>query len=120
MGVDIIPAQPPRGVSTIQGNFLSPRVQEYVKDFVRDPNRGRPRSQLPTLSEQEESSPDTKPETETDGGYIDLERSSSAHINKEGDEVAQPPTKARVGSVDVVLSDMCVPLTLRGKLREIS
>ncbi|EGE08872.1 rRNA methyltransferase [Trichophyton mentagrophytes] len=105
VGVDIIPAQPPRGVSTIQGNFLSPRVQEYVKDFVRDPNRGRPRSQLPTLNEQGKSSPSTEPGAETDGGYIDLERSSSAHINKD-DDAAPLPTKAKVGSVDVILSDM--------------
>ncbi|OAL66984.1 cell division protein ftsj [Trichophyton rubrum] len=96
VGVDIIPAQPPRGVSTIQGNFLSPRVQEYVKDFVRDPNRGRPRSQLPALGEQEKPSPPTEPGAETDGGYIDLERSSSAHINKV-DEAAPLPTKAKVG-----------------------
>lgn len=115
--MDIIPAQPPRGVSTIQGNFLSPRVQEYVKDFVRDPNRGRPRSQLPALSEQGKSSPTTEPGVKTDGGYIDLERSSSAHINK-GDGAAPLPMIAKVGSVDVILSDMCVPLTLTGKLKE--
>ncbi|EEQ28490.1 21S rRNA (uridine(2791)-2'-O)-methyltransferase MRM2 [Microsporum canis CBS 113480] len=106
VGVDIIPAQPPRGVSTIQGNFLSPRVQEYVKDFVRDPHRGRPRSQLSTFTDQEETAPN--PDPENDEGYIDLERSSSAHINKEerGEESNQPLRNARVGSVDVVLSDM--------------
>lgn len=103
-------------MSTIQGNFLSPRVQEYVKDFVRDPNRGRPRSQLPTLNEQGKSSPSTEPGAETDGGYIDLERSSSAHINKD-DDAAPLPTKAKVGSVDVILSDMCVPLTLIEKTK---
>ncbi|PWY65654.1 23S ribosomal RNA methyltransferase [Aspergillus heteromorphus CBS 117.55] len=43
LGVDIIPAQPPKGVSTIQGNFLDPHVQSYVREFVRDSNRGRPR-----------------------------------------------------------------------------
>jgi 21S rRNA (uridine2791-2'-O)-methyltransferase len=41
LGVDIIPSQPPKGVSTIQGNFLDPEVQAYVRDFVRDPRRGR-------------------------------------------------------------------------------
>ncbi|KAL2833221.1 ribosomal RNA large subunit methyltransferase J [Aspergillus cavernicola] len=45
LGVDIIPSQPPKGVSTIQGNFLDPEVQAYVRDFVRDPRRGRPYSQ---------------------------------------------------------------------------
>ncbi|KAL1999894.1 hypothetical protein VTN02DRAFT_3850 [Thermoascus thermophilus] len=47
LGVDIIPAQPPKGVSTIQGNFLSPEIQAYVREFLRDPDRGRPRPQTP-------------------------------------------------------------------------
>ncbi|KAK2861395.1 hypothetical protein FQN49_004243 [Arthroderma sp. PD_2] len=106
VGVDIIPAQPPRGVSTIQGNFLSPRVQEYVKDFVRDPDRGRPRPRLPVSSDQEETGPAWNPGTETDEGYIDRERSSSASITKEGDETKPEPKKTKEGSVDVVLSDM--------------
>ena len=35
IGIDIIPAQPPKGVSTIQGNFLSEAVQNEVKSFLR-------------------------------------------------------------------------------------
>ncbi|KAL1629504.1 2' O-ribose methyltransferase [Diplodia seriata] len=42
IGIDVIPAQPPRGVSTIQGNFLSEAVQEEVRAYVQDPERGRP------------------------------------------------------------------------------
>lgn len=34
VGIDLIPAQPPKGVSTIQGNFLSPDVQSMVKQFL--------------------------------------------------------------------------------------
>lgn len=34
LGIDLIPAQPPRGVSTIQGNFLAPSVRQLVKDFL--------------------------------------------------------------------------------------
>ncbi|KAE8384342.1 2' O-ribose methyltransferase [Aspergillus alliaceus] len=41
LGVDIIPAQPPKGLSTIQGNFLDPNVQAYIRDFLQDPGRGR-------------------------------------------------------------------------------
>lgn len=37
LGIDIIPAQPPKGVSTIQGNFLSPAVQAGVISFLKDP-----------------------------------------------------------------------------------
>lgn len=36
VGIDLIPAQPPRGVSTIQGNFLSPAVRSLVKTFVAE------------------------------------------------------------------------------------
>jgi 21S rRNA (uridine2791-2'-O)-methyltransferase len=32
----LIPAQPPRGVSTIQGNFLSTSVRDLVKTFVAE------------------------------------------------------------------------------------
>ncbi|KAH7058973.1 FtsJ-like methyltransferase-domain-containing protein [Macrophomina phaseolina] len=41
IGIDVIPAQPPRGVSTIQGNFLSEAVQAEVRAYVQDPDRGR-------------------------------------------------------------------------------
>lgn len=41
VGIDIIPAQPPKGVSTIQGNFLSPGVQAMVKRFLTDDQRRR-------------------------------------------------------------------------------
>ena len=36
IGIDIIPAQPPKGVSTIQGNFLSEAVQQEVKNLLQD------------------------------------------------------------------------------------
>ena len=36
IGIDIIPAQPPKGVSTIQGNFLSEAVQREVKRLLWD------------------------------------------------------------------------------------
>lgn len=34
VGVDVIPAQPPRGVSTIQGNFLSRRVRDMLVELL--------------------------------------------------------------------------------------
>ncbi|KAK3937926.1 ribosomal RNA methyltransferase MRM2 [Diplogelasinospora grovesii] len=34
LGIDLIPAQPPKGVSTIQGNFLSAAVQGLVKEWL--------------------------------------------------------------------------------------
>ena len=34
VGIDVVPAQPPKGVSTLQGDFLSPRIREEVRGFV--------------------------------------------------------------------------------------
>ncbi|KAJ5760064.1 hypothetical protein N7520_007220 [Penicillium odoratum] len=89
LGVDIIPAQPPKGVSTIQGNFLAPEIQAYIQDFLRSPDRGRPRQP-------------------GDAGLSLLEpgapmRSSDPDISAvENDKILQR-------TVDVVLSDMCEP-----------
>lgn len=45
VGIDLIPAQPPRGVTSIQGDFLSPQVRRLVRDVmveqVRRKNRER-------------------------------------------------------------------------------
>ncbi len=100
LGIDIIPAKPPKGASAIQGNFLSPAVQEEVKRFLRDPNRGRPRQQRFFADDDGDSDGDgivatagaerltdeeleerglTEEELElTERGYIDMERHASA------------------------------------------
>ncbi|KAI9769502.1 MAG: 2' O-ribose methyltransferase [Geoglossum simile] len=106
IGIDIIPAQPPRGVSTIQGNFLSPAVQECVKSFLRDPDRGRARPQM-TFSDEEHADEVTEHELEQmDRGYIDLERRTVVEA-EESSAHHRPDTKDRM--VDVVLSDMSEP-----------
>ncbi|KAF2858815.1 23S ribosomal RNA methyltransferase, partial [Piedraia hortae CBS 480.64] len=38
IGIDVIPAQPPRGVSTLQGDFTSPDIREEVRRFLRRPD----------------------------------------------------------------------------------
>ncbi|KAI2896939.1 hypothetical protein CBS63078_8085 [Aspergillus niger] len=88
LGVDIIPAQPPKGVSTIQGNFLDPNIQAYVREFVRDANRGRPHP----------------PSTILDAEYDDTQLKSDA--NASSDKQTDPKQWDRNYSVDVVLSDM--------------
>lgn len=89
LGVDIIPAQPPKGVSTIQGNFLAPEIQAYIQDFLRSPNRGRPREQ-----------------SDTGGSLLEPEvpmRTSDPDTSAiQNDKILQR-------TVDVVLSDMCEP-----------
>jgi 21S rRNA (uridine2791-2'-O)-methyltransferase len=75
IGIDLIPAQPPRGVNTIQGDFLSPVIRSLVKKFVHDAHS---RKQL------------TEPEVPTEPGetterpsYIDMER----HLSQDQPEV---------------------------------
>lgn len=97
LGVDIIPSQPPKGVSTIQGNFLDLEVQAYVREFVRNPRRGRHYSQeaIQDVDDAEGSVESALEASSTSGtlrnknvghGYSDAQR-----------------------TVDVVLSDMSAP-----------
>ncbi|KAJ5150969.1 uncharacterized protein N7482_010221 [Penicillium canariense] len=88
LGVDIIPAQPPKGVSTIQGNFLAPQVQAYIQEFLRNPNRGRPR--------QAGAIDDANPSL--------LEPASNADA-----DAARTADERQERTVDVVLSDMSAP-----------
>jgi 21S rRNA (uridine2791-2'-O)-methyltransferase len=98
VGVDIIPALPPKGVSTIQGNFLSPQIQKMIRDFLSDPKRGRPHESRILYGGEVE-------------GYIDRERRESAQEAQEAeaDEGASDPKKV----VNVVLSDMWEPWVLQ-------
>ncbi|KAG5928585.1 hypothetical protein E4U42_000393 [Claviceps africana] len=88
IGIDLIPASPPRGVATFQGDFLSPAVQKFVKEFIAR-----------TRSNDMAGAPD-----ETEGpaldepSYIDKERHASEDVEGNGDVASS--------SVDVVLSDM--------------
>ncbi|KAF2659511.1 FtsJ-domain-containing protein [Lophiostoma macrostomum CBS 122681] len=124
IGIDIIPTQPPRGVSTIQGNFLSPVIQAEVRAYVQDPDLGRPRRQVASQEHQKGFTEEDLEELER--GYIDIER----HAHLEGVETATTgdpnaerslddpvdsklPLKERDERqgrvVDVVLSDMSEP-----------
>ncbi|KAL4768357.1 FtsJ-like methyltransferase-domain-containing protein [Aspergillus nidulans var. acristatus] len=95
LGVDIIPSQPPKGVSTIQGNFLDPEVQAYVRDFVRNPRRGRPYSQE-TLQKIEDH--DRMVESVLDASC------AGGDLGEDYNGVADAQR-----TVDVVLSDMSAP-----------
>ena len=93
LGVDIIPAQPPKGASTIQGNFLSPEVQNYVQDFLRDPKRGRPyQGEHPDVGSKF---------LESKAGIEGLPEMSKISETRQSDLESKP--------VDVVLSDMSAP-----------
>ncbi|TVY40072.1 rRNA methyltransferase 2, mitochondrial [Lachnellula subtilissima] len=102
VGIDIIPAQPPKGVSTIQGNFLSAEVREEVKRFLSDPNRGRARPQLYASLDGESPNAIIEPER----SYIDLERHAGEETSPSNGE-RRPEDGG--GMVDIVLSDMSAP-----------
>lgn len=97
LGVDIIPAQPPKGVSTIQGNFLATEIQEYIQEWLRSPRRGRPR-QLDNLGDAAHSL--LEPEVVMDPAQTDPSDKSA-----KGDK----DDKILKRTVDVVLSDMSAP-----------
>jgi 21S rRNA (uridine2791-2'-O)-methyltransferase len=129
LGIDIIPAQPPRGASSIQGNFLSPEVQAEVRRYVRDPALGRPRARAvmskrdPGEAEEEDGA--TEEEVESEGhGVLRMTQETKTKEDEQSQQ-QQPDAEAaedeeeqlsvrkkdlRDGRVvDVVLSDMSAP-----------
>ncbi|KAF4342715.1 ribosomal RNA large subunit methyltransferase J [Fusarium beomiforme] len=101
IGIDLIPAQPPRGVATFQGDFLSPVVQEMVKNFILESHQ-RP----PVVQEiQKTDSSGTEDGITIDRpSYLDMERHTS-----QNEPTAAEPEASNKRIVDVVLSDMSAP-----------
>lgn len=107
LGVDLIPAQPPKGVSTIQGDFLSPDVQNDIKAFLRDPDRGRSRRSSTRDVSETSGAVSQDVIKEVSEGYVDLERQTTSEEDEDS-EYTEHDDK----SVDVVLSDMSAPWDL--------
>lgn len=76
IGIDLIPAQPPRGVNTIQGDFLSPIVQKLVKNFIVDLNSRQPPGPAP-LASTDDAVGDVDSTGLNRPSYIDIERHAS-------------------------------------------
>ena len=102
VGIDIIPAQPPKGVSTIQGNFLSPGVQGLVKQFLVEGEKKR-RVERRTARRRErggeeegvvaEEGEERVDEIAERPSYIDLERMAAHESEAEsGSEAASSST----------------------------
>ncbi|KAI0996996.1 hypothetical protein K3495_g11187 [Podosphaera aphanis] len=101
IGIDIIPAQPPKGASSIQGDFLSPCVQAEVKRFLSDPDRGRVKRPLFVTGAEKLDASDLT----TDQSYIDLEQQTDKELDTAVIEQKCEPYRV----VDIVLSDMSEP-----------
>jgi len=87
LGIDLIPAQPPRGVSTIQGNFLSPGVQALARQFLAEAEATARKQTTPTPVPAAAGDDGGEARDGTDApadvvpnrpSYIDLERASAA------------------------------------------
>jgi 21S rRNA (uridine2791-2'-O)-methyltransferase len=105
VGIDIIPAQPPKGVSTIQGNFLAPSVQAEVKRFLLDPKHGRVKPQFASLPSTESYAQNSV--IEDAQSYVDIERHAEDDVREGEGKEGKKAAEERM--VDVVLSDMSAP-----------
>ncbi|OTA05384.1 hypothetical protein A9Z42_0060760 [Trichoderma parareesei] len=106
IGIDLIPAHPPQGVATFQGDFLSPSVQKLLKDFISQSHSDRPRhaNKKDDVDEDEDLlSEDTIIDQPS---YIDRERHSAGSAGPRAGSTTDSDSKY---SVDVVLSDMSEP-----------
>lgn len=138
VGIDILPAQPPKGVSTLQGDFLSPAIQAELRAYISDPDRGRPRPRHTMVSRVDDAGTDSdesdvSSSAESERGYLEMERlntqepsaarteesqddldSSQQEYEERGETEKDHRTPAERDRdagrvVDVVLSDMCEP-----------
>ena len=114
IGIDIIPAQPPKGVSTLQGNFLSPAVQEELKKFIRDTSHGRTKQDRSILGGSGQDEMTEEDLAEDSLGYLEREKRLGSYIgvqeDKDEDSEAEDQDEEKKGrTVDVVLSDMSEP-----------
>ncbi|KAB5535067.1 ribosomal RNA methyltransferase FtsJ domain-containing protein [Coniochaeta sp. 2T2.1] len=87
VGIDLIPAQPPRGVSTIQGNFLSPAVRNLVKTFVAE---GAARKQM-----QQQSSTIARDATADGATADDAAGNQTPESDASGEEDAAVPEASK-------------------------
>lgn len=114
VGIDVIPAQPPRGANALQGNFLSPEIREEVRKFVSDTSKGRVR-QRSIISQdsltEDELEEDSKGIVELEKLSLEQEQAKQGAVEKE--KMTQQQLDHLEGRVvDVVLSDMSEPWPL--------
>jgi 21S rRNA (uridine2791-2'-O)-methyltransferase len=118
LGIDILPATPPKGVSSMQANFLSRRTHNAIISYLSDPDRGR-RISLSTPARKDDPEDAEALAAIEDAlepeSYIDLEkRVLSADALQDQVGIHRDIEATRPKLVDVVLSDMFVPLPTSG------
>lgn len=99
----------------MQGNFLSEAVQEEVKKFLRESDRGRARRRASLVAEDGEEQMTEEDLERSSRSYIEIEkRAESGHPRQDEAAVVSRRGNAEEGEdsgrrVDVVLSDMSEP-----------
>ncbi|KAF4121002.1 21S rRNA (uridine2791-2'-O)-methyltransferase [Geosmithia morbida] len=101
IGVDLLPAQPPSGVTAFQGDFSSPMVQKLVKDLIVERHKVQP---PPPKSEVDDLHDEPGSLVSEQLSYIDMERHASQEYSNQVSTQLAP-----LRLVDVVLSDMSAP-----------
>ncbi|KAF2763936.1 FtsJ-domain-containing protein [Teratosphaeria nubilosa] len=117
VGIDVIPAQPPKGVSTLQGDFLSPEIRAELRKYVSEAARGRPRVHHQLLSQDAEDAQEESGATQDDldaenKGILELEKAAGGGGRAQKLNAQRQLDEAEGRVVDVVLSDMSEPWPL--------
>ena len=77
VGIDLLPAAPPKGVSTIQGNFLNLATRNLVKDYLQEYAQ-RPPVLAPAWNSGQLDQDDVSAFIRGERSYIDSERADTA------------------------------------------
>lgn len=109
VGIDVIPAQPPRGANALQGNFLSAEIREEVRKFVSDPERGKVRQR--NIMDDDVTEEDLE---QVGRGVVELEKHAAGDSKRLEEIPSEGMSKKQLDLaegrlVDVVLSDMSEP-----------
>lgn len=99
VGIDLIPAQPPRGVTSIQGDFLSSRVRALVKDVLveqirRKERDARERREVDAITASA-ASQEISVEDESTGGEVVVDRPSYVDQEKQATQDIEAASEAQ-------------------------
>lgn len=115
VGIDIIPALPPKGASTIQGNFLASSVQAELKKYLLEPQDKTKRKlglgsatgdEIISAVELDESSMGYAEAGKKAAPFVSSPDHNGQRTSQQGSMIASA-TDSQV--VDVILSDMSEP-----------
>ncbi|KLU83666.1 ribosomal RNA methyltransferase MRM2, variant [Magnaporthiopsis poae ATCC 64411] len=104
LGIDLIPAQPPRGMGAIQGNFLSPTVRKMAKQLIVELHRRQLEDEAALRAEEGRDVVTVRP------SYIDMEHRAS-RLEEEVEEEDEAATEAVVVADDAEPPSSSPPTT---------